>query len=74
MLAKRFEALTLAYDASAARATALINEQAPAAGQPMSLADSQVAGICISAGATLATRNTKDFEHVAQLEIMNPFA
>lgn len=39
----------------------------------MSLADEQIAGICLAEGARLATRNVRDFEHVEGLDLLNPF-
>ena len=39
----------------------------------MSLADAQIAGICSARGWTLATRNVRDFERVANLAVVNPF-
>jgi toxin FitB len=34
-----------------------------AAGRPISVPDAQIAAICRARGATLATRNVRDFEH-----------
>lgn len=61
------------YDVSAARATAHILVEAEAGGRPMALADAQIAGICVSNGSTLATRNVRDFDRVPELEVINPF-
>lgn len=38
----------------------------------MSLADARIAGISLSRGCTLATRNVTDFEAVEGLKILNP--
>lgn len=46
---------------------------AEASGRPMSLADAQIAGICLGAGHHLATRNVGDFSAVHGLTIVNPF-
>ena len=43
-----------------------------AAGRPASMADAQIAAICLSHGATLATRNTKDFEAFG-VALVNPW-
>lgn len=39
----------------------------------MSPAGAEIAGIRLSRGCTLATRNVTDFEAVAGLRILNPF-
>ena len=39
----------------------------------MSLADAQIAGICLAHTAALATRNVKVFTHVSGLTLINPF-
>jgi predicted nucleic acid-binding protein len=41
-------------------------------GRPVSVQDSMIAAICIVHGATLATRNVRDFEGVG-LPLVNPF-
>ena len=41
-------------------------------GRPISMADAQIASICLYLGFPLATRNTKDFED-SWLEIINPW-
>ena len=61
------------YDLAAARATARILVEGMDEGRPMSLADAQIAGICITNAATLATRNVKDFAGVADLIVIDPF-
>lgn len=44
------------------------------AGRPISLADAEIAGICVSRNAALATRNTTDFTGIPDLRLVNPFA
>lgn len=61
------------YDVPAARATARLLVAGMDQGRPMSLADAQIASICLTNAATLATRNTKDFTHVRDLGLTNPF-
>lgn len=61
------------YDVTAARATARLLVDGMNQGRPISLADGQIAGICLAHAATLATRNTKDFAHVNDLTLTNPF-
>lgn len=61
------------YDLLAARATAAILVAAESSGQPMSLADAQIAGICLAGGYDLATRNVRDFSNTADLTVIDPF-
>lgn len=60
------------YDLPAAQDTAGLLVAAEASGRPMSLADAQIAGICLSGGHQLATRNVRDFA-VTGLRVINPF-
>jgi predicted nucleic acid-binding protein len=41
-------------------------------GRPIGVADAQIAAICSDLGATLATRNTSDFEETG-VELINPW-
>lgn len=68
-----FREAILVYDMEAARAAARVVIASEAAGRPMSLADAQIAGICLAGGHQLATRNIRDFEVVADLAVLNPF-
>lgn len=61
------------YDVAAARTTARILVAGESAGRPISLADAQIAGICLAGGHELATRNVRDFATVADLSVTNPF-
>ena len=61
------------YDLPSARQTAGVLVAAQASGRPMSLADAQIAGICLAAGHQLATRNVSDFAAAHGLSIINPF-
>ena len=72
-LVEKFRDTVAVYDLLAARATAQILVDAEAGGRPMSLADAQIAGICVSRGSNLATRNSRDFDGVAGLAVVNPF-
>ncbi len=42
-------------------------------GRPIGMADAQIAAIVISAGATLATRNTADFDGLG-VDLVNPWS
>ena len=61
------------YDLPAARETASLLVAAQDSGRPMSLADAQIAGICLAGGSELATRNVRDFANTPGLTIINPF-
>jgi toxin FitB len=60
------------FDEIAAAHYADIVVQRERAGLPISMADAQIAAICRSHGATLATRNVHDFAGVG-LTIVNPW-
>lgn len=72
-LVDTFADAVAAYDLASARETASILVAAQAAGRPMSLADAQIAGICVAGGHELATRNVNDFTTTAGLSLINPF-
>ena len=60
-------------DLPAARQAARILVAAEDSGRPSSLADAQIAGICLAGGYELATRNVGDFAGAPGLTIINPF-
>jgi predicted nucleic acid-binding protein len=62
----------LPFDYEAARHYAAIVTRRKAAGRPISVSDAQIAAICHSVDATLATRNTKDFDGTG-IDLINPF-
>ena len=62
------------YDVLAARETAALLVVAEGAGQPMALADAQIAGICLAGNHELATRHVKDFSLAVGLAITDPFS
>ena len=43
------------------------------AGRPISVEDAQIAAIALSHGLTLATRNTRDFDAIEGLSLINPW-
>ena len=62
----------LAFDRDAASDYGEIVAAREAAGRPISIADAQIAAICRSRGATLGTRNVRDFESVG-VTVVNPW-
>jgi toxin FitB len=62
----------LSFDEAAARAFALIAIDRRKRGRPISFFDAQIAAIAKARGATLATRDTRDFEGCG-LMLMNPW-
>lgn len=67
-----FGGRVLPFGSDAARAYAIIAAERRRLGRPISQYDAQIAAIARSAGASLATRNTADFEH-CELTLVNPF-
>ena len=62
----------LPFDSDAAQSYATIAAARRAAGRPIAQADCQIASIAHSRGATVATRNTPDFEG-CEIDLMNPW-
>jgi toxin FitB len=60
------------FDATAAAHYAAIVSGRENGGRPISLADAQIASICRKLRATLATRNTRDFEGTG-IEVIDPW-
>lgn len=52
---------------------ALARAQRQLAGRPVDTADAQIAAIALAAQLTLVTRNTKDFEGINDLQVINPW-
>jgi len=67
-----FDDLILPFDARAARRYGGIVSGRESAGRPIATADAQIAAICASRQATLATRNTTDFETTG-VALLNPW-
>lgn len=63
----------LPYDAQAARIHAELRTQRERAGQTLAFVDGQIAAIAIAHGATLVTRNTRDFVNLSGLRLVNWF-
>lgn len=64
---------TLSFDANAAIEYGRFVPDRFAIGRPIDRADAQIAACCIVTGATLATRNVKDFEKIPGLKVINPW-
>lgn len=72
MLDAEFTGAVLPFDAEAAGCHAEIVAMHTRAGRPISMADAQIAAICLRHGAVLATRNGKDFGGIG-LTVVNPW-
>jgi toxin FitB len=67
-----FSGRILPFDTEAAAVYADLAVQREAIGRTGSIADTQIAAICLVHGATFATRNVKDFEAMG-LVLINPW-
>jgi predicted nucleic acid-binding protein len=63
---------TIDFEANAAIEYGRFVPDREAIGRPISRPDAQIAACCLATGATLATRNVKDFEDIPGLEVINP--
>ena len=52
---------------------AMIRAQRQLAGRPIDTTDAQIAAIALQANLILVTRNTKDFEGIDDLQVINPW-
>jgi toxin FitB len=68
-----FSRRVLSFDSDAARHYAAVVSNRERDGQPISVADAQIAAICRSTGSRLATRNVRDFEATG-IDIVDPWA
>jgi len=69
---EEFRGRILTFSLDAAHRYGVLNAKRRKAGRPMEVKDAMIAAICLSHGATLATRNVKDFEGL-DLRLVNPF-
>lgn len=60
------------FDAMAATHYAALVSDRETAGRPIGVADAQIAAICRKLGATLATRNTNDFDGTG-IDLLDPW-
>ncbi|MBB3351984.1 hypothetical protein FHT70_001904 [Rhizobium sp. BK049] len=68
----QFRDRIVGWDLEAAMATGRLRARRESVGRPISVQDAMIAAICLVNGATLATRNTRDFEGL-DLKLINPF-
>ena len=68
-----FEGRCLAYEENAAVAFGHIAASRMRQGRPISTEDAQIAAIALVHRMQLATRNTRDFEGIEALELVNPW-
>lgn len=73
-LGTTFADAILPYRAEEAEITGILLAATQARGLPLSQPDAQIAGTCLAHGATLVTRNVSDFNHIPELELVNPFS
>lgn len=72
LLQETFDDLVIPFAVDCTPAYARIVSSRKAAGRPITVADAQIAAICLTRGATLATRNTKDFDGI-ELRVVDPW-
>jgi toxin FitB len=72
LLNDRFRGRVLPLDTPAAVMTGRLRARREAIGRPISSSDAMIAAICLAHGATLATRNVRDFDGL-DLKLVNPF-
>ena len=72
MTERTFSGRILEFDASAADHAGRLHAEREARGHPIAIGDLWIAAICLHHGATLATRNIRDFGGL-DLKLENPF-
>lgn len=73
MFEEDFAGRCLPFDAAAASHYARLVAERTRQGRPISVEDAQIAAIAVAHGLALATRNTRDFEGVDALTVINPW-
>lgn len=63
----------LPFDRAATRETATLRATLEALGQPLGAMDYLIAGIALAHNATLVTHNTREFERVPKLQLVDWF-
>jgi predicted nucleic acid-binding protein len=72
LLSDDFQGRVLSFDEPAAQRYAVIVTRRERLGRPIGVADAQIAAICRTIDAALATRNIDDFEETG-VELINPW-
>jgi hypothetical protein len=72
LLRQDIEGRILPVVEAAAEAAAQFAARRREKGRPVAFRDVEIAGIVVARGATLATRNVRDFEDI-ELDIVNPW-
>lgn len=73
MFEEDFKGRVMVFDAGTAEIYARIVAERSALGRPMSTEDAQIAATALQHGMPLVTRNTRDFEHISGLQLVNPW-
>ena len=73
MFEEDFAGRCLPFDATAASHYAHLVAERTRIGRPISVEDAQIAAIALAGGMALATRNTRDFESIKGLVLINPW-
>jgi hypothetical protein len=73
MLQDDLDGRVLAFDDDSARTAATLAATRRIAGRPIEIRDVQIAGIVAVRGATLATRNTRDFDQLG-VALVDPWS
>ena len=68
-----FSGRCLPFDCVASSRYAKLVAERSRIGAPVSVEDAQIAAISLTNGMSLATRNTKDFEAIKGLTVINPW-
>jgi len=69
-----FKDHVLPFDCGTARAYAQIVARRSAQGRPISTEDAQIAATAVQHHLPLVTRNTRDFELIPDLQLINPWS
>lgn len=73
MFEQEFTGRCLPFDELAAHEYAALVATRNKAGMPISTEDAQIAAIALRNGFALATRNTKDFRKISELDLLDPW-
>lgn len=68
-----FEGRCLSFEENSAIQYAQLVAHRQKSGRPISVEDAQISAIALAHGMKLATRNTRDFTSIEELELVNPW-